>query len=332
MRGEVSVHGVRKVGQPAFIIGIFLTHMSICMKLSLEAGLESKLRVFDCHSHWGTRRGYIFRTEAELARQESVFKTKPVYMTEEEQAAYLRANGVRAILDLSFTKSLPVEEVRALHDYAFDVQARYADVIVGQWLQFDPRRQPDPLREFERCLAKGAGFAALCINGQSTGLPASDPIWDPFYEYSIDAGLPVMILTGLTGIGQGAPGGAGIVLDGGHPRHIDRVAARFPELRVLAARPAYPWQDEMIAVLIHKANVSYELHGWSPRRLSPALKAEIAGRLQDRVMIGCDFPMLRYEKIVREWQEQDYPSEILEKILCRNAERYFGLSHSKRER
>ena len=38
-----------------------------------------------------------------------------------------------------------------------------------------------------------------------------------------------MILTGLTGIGQGLPGGKGIVLDHAHPRHIDAVAARFPQ-------------------------------------------------------------------------------------------------------
>ena len=129
-----------------------------------------------------------------------------------------------------------------------------------------------------------------------------------------------MIMTGLTGIGQGAKGGHGIILDDGHPRHIDFVAARYPELRVLAARPAYPWQDEMIAVLLHKANVaSYELHGWGPRQYSPALKKAIAGRLADRVMFGCDFPVLRYEKVMADWNAEGYSREVLEKVLYRNA-------------
>jgi predicted TIM-barrel fold metal-dependent hydrolase len=69
---------------------------------------------------------------------------------------------------------------------------------------------------------------------------------------------------GVDGHRPGCERRHGIVLDDGHPRHIDFVAARYPELRVLAARPAYPWQDEMIAVLLHKANVFYELHGWGP--------------------------------------------------------------------
>ena len=125
-------------------------------------------------------------------------------------------------------------------------------------------------------------------------------------------------------IGQGLPGGKGIVLDHAHPRHIDAVAARFPQLRILAARPAYPWQDDMLAVLAHKPNVSYELHGWGPRQYSPALKKAIAGRLADRVMFGCDFPVLRYEKVMADWNAEGYSREVLEKVLYRNAETYFG--------
>ena len=77
----------------------------------------------------------------------------------------------------------------------------------------------------------------------------------------------------------------GVVLDDGHPRHVDRVAARYPELKILAGRPAWPWQDDMIAVLLHKGNIRYELHGWSPKYFTPALKKEIGGRLQDRIML-----------------------------------------------
>src|SRR5262249_31777502 len=68
------------------------------------------MRIFDCHSHWGTRRGYIFRTEDELAQQEKIWRTKPAFFSEEEMVAYFRDNGAKVILDLSFTKFLPIEE------------------------------------------------------------------------------------------------------------------------------------------------------------------------------------------------------------------------------
>src|SRR6185437_3340305 len=169
-----------------------------------------------------------------------------------------------------------------------------------------------------------AGFIGFGIIGQAAHrLPASDPIWDPFYKTSIDANIPVLIHCGLTGIGQGLPGGRGIVLDHGHPRHIDMVAARFPELKILAGRPAYPWQDEMIAIILHKPNVKYELHGWSPKHYTPSLKKEIRGRLRDRIMFGCDFPVLRYERVIADWRAEGYSEEVLEGVFHRNAEAYF---------
>lgn len=281
-------------------------------------------RLFDCHSHWGTKKGHIFRTEAELARQEGIWKTKGRYYSEQEMMDFMRANKARVILDLAWVRKLPMAEMREAHDYAFDMARRNRDVIFGHWLMFEPQRREESLEEFRRARDADAGFVAFAVSGQSTGVPASDPLWFPFYELAIQTKTPVMMMVGLTGIGQGVPGGFGIVLDNGHPRHVDIAAARYPELRVLAARPAYPWQDEMIAVLLHKGNVSYELHGWGPRQFSDSLKREIGRRLQDRVMFGCDFPVLEYPKVVADWRSLGYGEEVLEKVLFRNAEAYFG--------
>jgi hypothetical protein len=119
------------------------------------------------------------------------------------------------------------------------------------------------------------------------------------------------------------PGGKGIILEDGHPRHVDRVAARFPELKILAGRPAWPWQDDMIAILLHKSNVSYEVHGWSPKYFTPALKKEIGWRLQDRIMFGWDWPTLTLERLVDDWRTLGYAEDVYEKIFHRNAEAFF---------
>ena len=282
--------------------------------------------LFDCHSHWGTRRGYIFRTDAEIEQQEKIWNTKATFYSEDEMVGYFRKNHARVILDLSFTKFLPIEEIRQHHDYAFAMQRAHPDAIFGHWLQFDPHRPLEAVREFDRAVAAKSGFIGLCVNGQVTGVPANDPRWVPFYQLARESRTPVMILTGLTGIGQGLPGGNGIVLDHGHPRHIDEVAARYPDMKILAARPAWPWQDEMLAILRHKPNVFYELHGWGPRQFTPALKSAIRGRMQDRIMWGCDFPVLRYEKVVSDWVSEGYPETVLRKVLSENAKAYFGMT------
>jgi hypothetical protein len=230
------------------------------------------------------------------------------------------------MMDLALTAFSPmsIDEIRTFHDYTYDVARKHPDVIFGHWLSFDPTIGREGIGEFERSITANAGFVGFGIIGQARhGHPPSDPIWYPFYKTSIDANIPVLIHTGLTGIGQGFPGGDGIVLDHGHPRHIDMVAAKFPELKILAARPAYPWQDEMIAIMLHKANVAYELHGWSPKTFSPALKREIGGRLQDRIMFGCDYPVLKYEFQMERWRGLGYSETVLEKVFHRNAEAYF---------
>ena len=189
------------------------------------------MRLFDCHSHWSTKRGYIFQSEDELASQERIWGTKASFQTEQEMTDAFRRNNVRVMMDLAVTVLSPmtIDEIRALHDYTFEVQRQHSDVIFGHWLSFDPRLGKEAIREYERAVAAKAGLIGFGIIGQAKdGFPASDPIWDPFYKTSIDAGVPVLIHCGLTGIGQGAPGGRGIVLDDGHPRHIDKVAARFP--------------------------------------------------------------------------------------------------------
>jgi predicted TIM-barrel fold metal-dependent hydrolase len=235
----------------------------------------------------------------------------------------IRAAGVRTILDFGFTKFLPIEEARELHDYAFEMQRTYPDLIIGNWFHFQPELGKPALDEFRRCLAADSGFVGLAVSG-SGGVPADDAAYDPFYDLCIEAGVPALIFVGTTGLGSGLPGGKGIVLENCHPRHLDRVAGRYPELKIIAARPAWPWQSEMIAVLLHKANVQYELHGWSPKYLTDELKREIPRRLQDRVMFGADYPLLSYERLVADWKSLGFSDGVLQKIFHDNAARFLA--------
>lgn len=283
----------------------------------------ARTRIIDLHSHWSTQRGYVLQTEAELARQHGTWRSRPAYRTEEEMAGDFRVANVRTILDFGFSKFQPLEQVRKLHDYAFATRRRFPDVIIGNWLHFQPELGAPALAEFRRCLDDGTGFVGLCASGGG-GLPASDPAWFPFYDLCIQAKVPVLIFVGTTGLGAGFRGGMGIVLDNSHPRHLDLVAARFPALTIIAGRPAWPWQSEMIAILLHKANVWCELHGWSPRYLTDELKREIPRRLQDRVMFGADYPLLSYDRLRADWGDLDLPAPVLEKLFFRNAEALFA--------
>ena len=88
----------------------------------------------------------------------------------------------------------------------------------------------------------------------------------PIYEACVRLNLPVIFHTGTTAIYAGTPGGGGLLLEYCRPvPYIDRVAAWYPELRIIMAHPAWPWHDEQLAVMRHKGNVYMDLSGWAPK-------------------------------------------------------------------
>ncbi|MEO6748464.1 MAG: amidohydrolase family protein [Casimicrobiaceae bacterium] len=277
------------------------------------------MRLFDVHSHWGTRRGYVLRSEEQLAQQRRTWNSDPKYVSEDEMAAYLRAQGVRTILDFGFTKSMPIAEVRPYHDYALDVQANHADVVFGNWLQIDPRTGDEGVAEFRRCAVASAGFVGICVSAPGMGFPASDPIYDPFYLASIELDRPVLVLVGTTGTGAGLPGGGGVLLDLAHPRHIDALSVRHPELKIIGGRNPWPWADDMIAVMLHKPNVWLEFHGWSPKYIPASLQHEIPRRLTHKVMFGADYPLFTYERLLQDWQGLGFDDATLARVFTQNA-------------
>jgi predicted TIM-barrel fold metal-dependent hydrolase len=282
------------------------------------------MRYFDCHSHFSTKLGLHHKTMEEYENAQRIFRRKREFETEAQMAETLRSHSVRSILDIYKTWRMTDEdEIRTTNDYAADFTRKNPDIVYGNWIAINPAMKDFWLKEWKRLLSGNAGFVSICQSQNTLGFPPSEPVWDPFYKLAIEAGVPVLLMCGLTGIGQGMPGGMGVVLDDGHPRHVDRVAARYPELKILAGRPAWPWQDEMIAVLLHKGNIRYELHGWSPKYFTPALKKEIGGRLQDRVCFGWDWPTLTLERLEKDWRELGYAEEVYEKVFHRNAEAFF---------
>jgi uncharacterized protein len=282
------------------------------------------MRYFDCHSHFSTKLGLHHKTMEEYENAQRIFRRKREFETEAQMAETLRSHSVRSILDIYKTWRMTYEdEIRTTNDYAADFTRKNPDIVYGNWIAINPAMKDFWLKEWKRLLSGNAGFVSICQSQNTLGFPPSEPVWDPFYKLAIEAGVPVLLMCGLTGIGQGMPGGMGVVLDDGHPRHVDRVAARYPELKILAGRPAWPWQDEMIAVLLHKGNIRYELHGWSPKYFTPALKKEIGGRLQDRVCFGWDWPTLTLERLEKDWRELGYAEEVYEKVFHRNAEAFF---------
>jgi predicted TIM-barrel fold metal-dependent hydrolase len=210
------------------------------------------------------------------------------------------------------------------NDYVAKMRDDNPGVIRQAWAAVDPLKGDAAIKEARRSIEK-LGMLGFHFHPIMGHFSADDRHLYPLWETINELKVPVMIDVGTTGMGAGMPGGLGAILRHAHPAAIDRLAADFPNLGIVAAHPGWPWTEEMIAVALHKGNVSWELSGWAPKYFPDALKRDIKGRLQDKIMFGSDYPSIPYERLFREWRELGYSDELMEKIFHKNAERILGL-------
>ncbi|MFQ5923325.1 MAG: amidohydrolase family protein [Anaerolineales bacterium] len=243
--------------------------------------------------------------------------------SEEEVMEDLRKAGVEAVL-VAFDIETATGTPPCSNEYVAKMRDYNPGVILQAWAAVDPLKGKSAIDEARKAISELGmlGFHFHPIVGRfSVDDQQLYPLWETINELRV----PVMIDVGTTGMGAGTPGGLGGVIRHAHPSAIDRLAADFPDLSIVAAHPGWPWTEEMIAVALHKGNVSWELSGWAPKYFPDALRRDIRGRLQDKIMFGSDYPSIPYERLFREWRELGYSDELMEKVFHGNAERILGL-------
>ena len=145
----------------------------------------------------------------------------------------------------------------------------------------------------------------------------------PLYEVIEEAGLAVFH-TGQSGVGA-APGGGGVRLKYSNPMHVDDVAVDFPEITIVLAHPSFPWQDEALAVAVHKPQVYIDLSGWSPKYFPPQLVQLRQHAAPRAVLFGTDYPLITPERWMADFEQLEIKPEVKPLILKQNAMRLLGL-------
>jgi len=147
----------------------------------------------------------------------------------------------------------------------------------------------------------------------------------PLYEVIADAGLIALFHSGTTGIGAGMPGGGGVRLKYSNPMAVDDVAADFPALDIILAHPSFPWQDEALAIAVHKPNVYIDLSGWAPNYFPANLIQYTNTQLKHKMLFGSDYPLLTPERWLREFAELPIKDEVRPLVLKENAAKLLKL-------
>jgi uncharacterized protein len=278
------------------------------------------LRGIDVHTHIPRPGGLA--ADPRSGQKAAYFKSSTLGMTVEEMVdLYRRLEMICVVFDVDkeTTTSDPFEG----NDYVAEVMRRYPDVFIG-WASVDPWKGKAGVLELERSVTE-LGLSGLKLHPITQGFFPNDERFYPLYAKADELGIPVIFHTGHTGIGAGTPGGTGLKLKHSRPIHLDDVAADFPNLTIIGAHPSWPWQDEMLSVALHKANVFIDLSGWSPKYFSPSLIQYANTLLQNKVLFGSDCPVISPERWLADFEAAPFRDEVRPKIMLENAKRVLKL-------
>jgi predicted TIM-barrel fold metal-dependent hydrolase len=262
--------------------------------------------------------------DAEVAALAGYFRTAAVSYTVDELAAAYRDRNMAAVTFIVDVKDRPDDPARPTNEEVAVRAAANADVIIP-FASIDPARGAAGVIQAQRLIDE-YGVRGFKFHPSVQGFRPNDRLAYPLYEVIEAARLPALFHTGQAGSGSGQRGGGGIRLAFANPMFLDDVAVDFPDLPIVLAHPSFPWQEEALAVAVHKPQVFIDLSGWSPKYFPPILVQYANTLLKDKVMFGTDFPVLTPERWMEDLTKIPIRDEVKPGLFKQNAARLLDLA------
>lgn len=245
--------------------------------------------------------------------------------TEDDFAALYAGRDVKALL-IGWHPSTVTREPRNSNAHVIDLASRHPEAFSGVLASLDTDTpHVDRLVQRAQELTRNPVVKGFKFHPPDQGFYPHDRKYYALWEILEAAGKPAMFHTGFTVLGANTEGGSGIALDYGRPIHLDTLARDFPRMKIVAAHPGWPWQEELIGVLTHKKNVHADTSGYLAEQLPEIFQKAMRGRLQDKILFGTDFPYVDLERALASFDGLGLKEATREKILLANALNLFAL-------
>lgn len=159
-----------------------------------------------------------------------------------------------------------------------------------------------------------------------------DPRVYPFYALAAELNVPLIIHMGGTPVRHAALGFA-------KPIDVDQILFEFPTLRINMPHLGWPWEDELLAIMVRSPNLYTDISFIGEMGLQRVAHKLITARnfgVISRVMFGTD-PLCRPLKFYLDWLrndlnkyavrqgEQPLTKDEIEGILGKNALKFLGV-------
>ena len=267
-------------------------------------------------------------TKRQRLEASAMFKTDvDTAVTVDDVVTHYRERKMAAVV-FGVDSEAGTGEVPVSNEEIAEVAAANPDVLIP-FASIDPWKGKAGAREARRLISE-YGIKGFKFHPSMQAFFPNDRHAYVLYEAIAEAGLPALFHTGQSGIGMGQPAGGGIRLKYSNPIYLDDVAVDFPEMPIILAHPSMPWQDEAIAVAMHKPQVYIDLSGWSPKYFPPQLVHHANTLLKHKVLFGSDYPFITPDRWLEDFEQAGFRDEVKPLILKDNAARLLGLDGGAR--
>ena len=276
------------------------------------------MKAFDVHVHPSTRGldphacGYFRRNLNDIPQ------------TPEGFAALYAKNEVRALL-IGWHPSTVNQGARNSNEHVLDLANQFPETFLGILAALDTSAADlTVVARYAEGLVKSPKVKGFKFHPPDQGLYPNDKRLYDIWEIIQASGKPALFHVGFTVLGADSDGGGGIALDYGRPIYLDTLACDFPKMKIIAAHPGWPWEQELIGVVTHKKNLFVDTSGYLAEQLPELFQKAIGGRLQDKALFGTDFPYVDLEKALASFDKMNFKPAVKDKLLFANAQQLFG--------
>jgi predicted TIM-barrel fold metal-dependent hydrolase len=187
----------------------------------------------------------------------------------------------------------------------------------------DPHKGYAAIKELQHAV-EVLGMRGLNLQCFEHKMPMNDARYYPLYAKCIELDIPV-------GLHASINFSTKTLMECGRPLALDEVMVHFPELRVVAIPPGFPWVQELIGVAWRHRNVMIGLTPVRPKYLTVPdsgygpLVTYGNGLLKDRMIFGTSYPLQPILRTVAETEALPLKPEVKKMWFYDNAARLLGL-------
>jgi hypothetical protein len=293
--------------------------------------------IIDVHTH----ASYYPDTPPDLAPADDTMmrpdKSVPAAATWRDYATAMEAVDRAIVFNIAYLPSATASDAinegrdaRAVNDNTAALVRAHPQKLIG-FLGVHPDA-PDALDEIERA-TEDLGLRGIKLGPNYQNFDPLGPAAFAVYRRAQEKGLPILLHQGTSPVRFAD-------LDYAHPRHIDRVATAFPDLKIIMAHMAHPWQTDCICVIRKHPNVYADISAlfYRPWSHYTCMRLATEWNVLPKLLFGSDYPvatpaetmagMRAVNDPIRQAGLPLVPEDQIEAIIQRDSLALLGLGES----